>query len=1019
MNRHHFALGNDDQDSYYDSDRYWRAFFDKALDAMLIADDDGLYVDANPAACELFGLPLTELLGCNISDFSEPDFDFSLAWRSFLEQGELKGEFCLFRRDGVVKNLEFAATANFLPHRHLSILRDITERKQNEMVMQYNQELTCINERLKQEIKERQESEETLRKSQTFLFQIIDTIPDPVFVKNEHHQWIVLNNTCCDFVGIDRTDLIGKTDYDVFPKEEADVFWGKDTLVLNTGIEHENEESFTNSQGETRIILTKKSLLKDAYGKKNIVGLIRDVTEHKFAEAALKDSENRFRSMFEQGAIGTVIASLNGDFLQVNQKFCDLVGYSQTELLNLNYTDITYPDEQRDQTEQWHSLLIGKISTYSQEKRYIHKDSSLVWVKVTISLMRTTSGDPQYAVGMVEDINNIKKSEAFLHRREEQFRALVENSPDIVVRYDKELRFLYVNPSMQQATGILSEMFIGKRHQDLGFPADKCAFWDEALQAVFLTGQEQVIEFDFMTPNALKVYQTRLVPEFYQEKSIDSVLGVSRDITEHKQAEIELQQAKQAADVANRTKSDFMTSISHELRTPLNGILGYTQILKQDKNLLERQHNSLNIIYQCGTHLLTLIDDILDFSKIESQKTELCLTEFNFENFLNTLVQLFRMRAQQKGISFTYQNLSPLPKIIVADEKRLRQVLINLLSNAVKFTDLGGVTFKVFTINNFTTGLNNIKTEKVAENLVNTRVRFQVEDTGIGINSNHFQEIFLPFCQVGDRSRFTEGTGLGLAISQKLVKFMDSSIQVKSTLTKGSVFWFDLEMLQASEYFPINIDFKTKKRRVLIVDDSQEFRLLLRELLKPLGLVILEAMNGQDCLSKASEFRPNLILMNLTMPVNDSFEIFERLKDLVSKDTIIIALSDSNSQDTRQASLNIGFHEVLFKPVQAEQLLKLIENYLAIEPIQNENFDSTTVESNLLFAPITAPSSSELSTLTQLVQMGDITGIINYAERLEMLDSNLLPFTTQTRQLAKSFKLKQLLEFIEQCLEGH
>lgn len=157
MNRHHFAIDNDEQDFYGSSDRYWQAFLEKALDAMLITNDDGLYVDANPAACELFGLPLTELLKCNISNFSEPSVDFSTAWRSFLEQGELQGKFRLFRHDGVIKDLEFAATANFLPHRHLSILQDTTKRRQWEAVRQCNEELTSSNERLKQGIRERQE----------------------------------------------------------------------------------------------------------------------------------------------------------------------------------------------------------------------------------------------------------------------------------------------------------------------------------------------------------------------------------------------------------------------------------------------------------------------------------------------------------------------------------------------------------------------------------------------------------------------------------------------------------------------------------------------------------------------------------------------------------------------------------------------------------------------------------------------------------------------------------------------
>ncbi len=889
MDRHHFALSNDDRD-FSDNSGYWQAFFDSALDAMLIADDDGLYVNANPAACELFGLPLAELLGCNISDFSEPGFDFSPAWRSFLDQGEMKGEFRLFRRDGVVRDLELAVAANFLPHRHLSVLRDVTKRKQGEAVLRDNEELNCINCSLIQEIRERQEIEDALGKSQTFLFQIINTIPDPVFVKNEDHQWIALNDACCAFIGIGRTELIGKTDYDFFPKEEADIFWEQDKIVLKTGLDHENEESLT-SQGKTRTILTKKSLLRDISGNKILVGVSRDITERKLAEAALRDSENRFRSMFEQGAIGIVMSSLDGFFLQVNQNFCELVGYSQAELLNLSYVDITYRDDQPEQLVQWHSLLAGEIANYSQEKCYVRKDGSLVWVKVTISLMRDPIGTPQYAVGLIQDINNSKKSEEFLHHSEEQFRALVENSPDIIARYDKELRFLYVNPAMGQATGIVPEMFIGKRHQDLKLSAAKCTLWNEAIQAVFLTGQEQVFEFDFVTPNGLRFYQSRLVPEFNREKKIASVLSVSRDITERQQAEAELQEAKQVADLANRTKSDFLTNISHELRTPLNGILGYAQILKQDENLLGRQQNSLNIIYQCGIHLLTLIDDILDLSKIESQQTELYFTEFNFENFLNTLVELFQMRAQQKGILFSYESLYPLPKVIVADEKRLRQVLINLLSNAVKFTDLGGVTFKVCLAEN--------NSEKLSKDSFNVKIRFQVEDTGIGINSSHFEEIFLPFCQVGDRSRFIEGTGLGLAISQKLVKFMGTSIQVRSTLGKGSIFWFNLELPQALEDHPVST-------------------------------------------GKSAQ--------------------------------------------------------------------------MAVECLQKENLCSTSLEPNLLSIPIATPPVSELSALSQLVQMGDIAGIINYVERLEMLDTKLLQFTTQTRQLAKGFKLKQLLEFIEQCL---
>lgn len=1013
MNYNHFPFVHNDSNLLGNSKYYWRALFDKALDAMLITDDQGCYIDVNPAACELFGLPRGELLGCNISQFTMPDFDFSGAWSHFLLQGELKGEFRLLRRNGDVRDTEFSATANFLPHRHLSIMRDVTESKQSKAVLQYSRELAAANKQLKHEIRERQLVEETLQKTQTFLSQIINTIPDPVFVKNESHQWVNLNDAFCKMIGVNQAELIGKTDYDCFQKEEADFFLEKDQVVLNTGITQENENFLTNTQGETRIVITKKSLLKDALGEKIIVGVMRDITESKLAEVALRDSENRFRSIFEQAVFGMIIASIEGCFLQVNQRFCEIVGYSSSELINLSYKDFTSSDT-HEQDDYWHLLLAGEISTYSQEKRYVCKDSSLVWVKVTISLMNNSVGD-QYVIGIVEDINKFKKSEESLHHREEQFKALVENSPDIIARYDQGLKYLYVNPAMEKVTGISPKAFIGKSHQELRIFTEACATLNKAIQAVFLTEQEQVTEFDCATPNGLRLYQSRLVPEFTKTGIIHSVLSVSRDLTAHKQAEAELQQAKISADIANRAKSDFLTNISHELRTPLNGILGYTQILRQDSNLVDRQKNSLNIIYQCGKYLLMLIDDILDLSKIEAQKTELHFTEFYFENFLSNLVELFRMRAQQKGISFNYESLAPLPEIIRADEKRLRQILINLLSNAVKFTDLGEVIFKVGLVTNKA-----VNSEQLDYFSSKVKIRFEVEDTGIGISQSQIGEIFLPFCQVGDHSRFTEGTGLGLAISQKLVQFMGSSIQVKSTLNKGSIFWFDLDLHQSLECCntsfwksPHILGFQTNKSKVLVVDEHQGVRLFLRELLEPLGLIILEAINGPDCLGKAKEFQPNLILMDLAIPLSNNFDL-QSLQNLGLASTTIIALSASTFTDIRQNSFDLGFQDFLAKPVQAKELLRLIIKYLGVDNIPKTQLFNTEDKPNLLVTPVVTPSASELLALSRLAQMGDITEFINYSERLEKSNPELAAFTAQTLQLAKGFKLKQLLEFLNQ-----
>lgn len=471
----------------------------------------------------------------------------------------------------------------------------------------------------------------------------------------------------------------------------------------------------------------------------------------------------------------------------------------------------------------------------------------------------------------------------------------------------------------------------------------------------------------------------------------------------------ELEEARDQAMAANKAKSAFLANMSHELRTPLNGILGYTQILNLDKTLTEKQREGVHIIQRSGEYLLTLINDILDLSKIEAGRTELYLTDFNFGDFLQSITELFQMRAQQKGISFVLEPLSHLPRGIRADEKRLRQILINLLGNAVKFTDCGGVTFKI--------------------GYHNSQMRFQIEDTGIGIAECELERIFLPFQQVGDWLHKSEGSGLGLSITKTLVEMMEGELLAESTPGQGSVFSVILNLPEASaliksgkEDEPVIIGFEGRARTILVIDDKWENRSVMVNLLKPLGFNLIEASNGQEGLTKAREFSPDLIVTDLVMPVLDGFEAVRQMRRLPAlKNTPIIAASASVFDCHQQESIDAGCSTFIMKPFRAKEMLELLRKYLGLQWIYETSTEAEadTQEKtalNDIEDAFIGPSAEQATVLYDLGMMGDIRGILEYVETFEKTNKQLTPFTCKIRQLAKNFQEEEICELVQKYM---
>ncbi|MBN1346428.1 MAG: PAS domain S-box protein [Phycisphaerae bacterium] len=618
-----------------------------------------------------------------------------------------------------------------------------------------------------------------------------------------------------------------------------------------------------------------------------------------------------------------------------------------------------------------------------------------------------TSLADEIAVAVQRDV-----AERAVRASEQQFRTLVENIPGVTYRcrMDADYTMLYVSDPVERLTGYPPADFVGDEVRSYGsliHPDDRDLV-AQAIQEASARKQQYNLEYRIIHKDGRTRWVNGLGRAVFDEAGKVAWLdGAIFDVTHRKRAEEALLEAREAAEAANRAKSEFLSNMSHELRTPLNGVLGYVQILERDRSISKSQRESLESIESCGQHLLTLINDVLDLSKIEAGRLEIEPAPCDFAQLLKSVSDIIRSRAEGKRLSYAMDVSPEVPRGVLTDASKLRQVLVNLLGNAVKFTAAGSVTMSV-------------------REQPKGRLHFEVRDTGAGIAADKLEEIFDPFKQA-EAGKASGGTGLGLAISRRIVEAMGGRLAVESELGQGSCFSISLPLIEAEEgeIAKLSAELLSDRRdwvlapgqdvTVLVADDREANRDILVKFLEGAGFKTVQAVNGAEAVVRLREHRMPLVLMDLRMPEMDGLEATRMIRDDAElKDTVIIAVTASVFHDARERVIEVGFDDFIGKPLRASEVFAKIEKHLQVTFV-DQRAEPDEASAGGQAGPIPTDVAHDAARrLRDAVEGGNITALTALAAELTARSDGGSVCGDRIESLAKTFDFDGLLKLAEE-----
>ena len=697
-------------------------------------------------------------------------------------------------------------------------------------------------------------------------------------------------------------------------------------------------------------------------------------------EIDLRKSQERLSSYFSLPLVGLAVTSLEKGWIEVNQRLCELLGYTREELATLTWAEITHPDDIEGDVAQFNRVLAGEIEGYSLDKRFIRKDGGVIHAAISVRCVRKTDRAPDYFVALVQDITERKQAEAQVLRQTQRAEALLE-LPRITERLNEHDLMQASLKLAEDITGsVVSFMhFVSDDENtielvawstrtttdycqagyDRHYPVSSAGVWADAVRRhapvvcnsyADYPGRKGLPEghaalHRFVSVPVIEEGKVVMLtgvgnsPDAYDEFDLESVRLLSNEIwhiVQHRRAQQDLIQQKELlelrvaqrtealaaatkkAETANIAKSAFLANMSHEIRTPMNGIIGMANILRQE-GVSPKQAQRLDTIDTSAQHLLSVINNILDISKIEAGKLVLEDAPVAIGSLLANVGSIVAERAKAKGIRLLIQTES-MPTNLMGDPTRLQQSVLNYATNAIKFTEAGTVTLRT------------LRQEETADDQV---VRFEVEDTGIGITPEAMSRLFNAFEQADNSmTRKYGGTGLGLAITRRLAELMGGEAGAESAPGAGSTFWFTVKLKKKPEHLQAerlenvadaDAESLLKQRyagqRVLVVDDEPVNRAVAQMQLEFVDMVADTAEDGAEAVALAAKNRYAAIFMDMQMPKLNGVEATREIRRLPGYgDTPIIAMTANAFAEDKARCLAAGMNDFLIKPFNPDQL---------------------------------------------------------------------------------------------------